>query len=580
MNIARVLCLGTALSLLSAAPLRAQQSVPPELISYPDTILYNGKVLTADEKFTVAEAVAIRDGKFLAVGTSQRILALAGPRTRKFDLQGRSAVPGFIDTHLHQAWVTEEPPPPGTRRVRPRFDTLEHALEDLRKLVAQAKPGEVIAVGAPSNKVVTQELNAKLLDQVAPSNPLFIEGLNDQVVGNSLLLKMLQDSAPKVPGVMKDAQGNPTGQLRGAASGEAVWVLGPWPDTNKLHGPQKEELARLNQIGLTTIMGRASPLSTTVLRDLDAAGQLTARVRIFHEFLRQNAEPERFLKRVGNLTGVGNDMYKIVGTTVQVPDGGGNAAAFTSKPKLRVPSNSPYDGFGQNKWAETEAPELSDRRNIILANRYGWTVGGLHSAGDQSNTLLLDVFEEAHKERSLVGRNFGIDHGEQWLPHHYPRLKAMGVIPSVYSKVMYGNENRIEVYGRDNVFKQQPVKSMIEAGIRPAAEADANGPGAVPLFNMKNWITRIDDNGWQLDPAERVSRQEALWMYTLWAAAYSGEQKLLGSIEPGKLADVVVLAGDYMTWPVEDLHNLRVLLTVVGGKVVYQAPGAFGQGSM
>jgi predicted amidohydrolase YtcJ len=575
MNIARIISLGAALFVLAApsALAQLQQNVPAELISYPDTILYNGKVLTADEKFTVAEAVAIRDDEILAVGTTQRILALAGPQTQKFDLQGRSAIPGLIDTHLHQAWVTEEPPPPGTKRVRPRFDTVENALADLKAIAAQAKPGEVIALTGPSNKVVTVDLNAKLLDQVSPNNPLYIEASNDQVVANTALIKMLLESAPNVPGVLKDGQGNPTGQMRGAASGEAVWVMKPWPDTDKLFEPQKASLARLNQVGLTTIMGRASPLSTTVLRDLDAAGQLTARVRIFHEFLRQNAEPERFLKRVGNLTGVGNDTFKIVGTTVQVVDGGGVESHLTAKPKMTIPAGSPYTAFGQNKWAETGDLDTSDRRNIILANRYGWTIGGLHSSGDMSNTLILEAFEEAHKERPLNGRHFGIDHGEQWLPEHYPKLKAMGVIPSLYSKVMYNNERRIEVFGRDNVFKQQPVKSLIASGIRPAAEADASGPSASPFFNMKNWITRVDDKGWQLDPAEKVSREEALYMYTLWAAAYSGEEKRLGSIEPGKLADIVVLNGDYMTWPVNDLHNLRVLMTLMGGKVVYQAPG-------
>ena len=121
----------------------------------------------------------------------------------------------------------------------------------------------------------------------------------------------------------------------------------------------------------------------------------------------------------------------------------------------------------------------------------------------------------------------------------------------------------------------QPVKSMIEAGIRPAAEADAGGANANPLFNMKNWITRIDDKGFQLDPKERVSKQEALWMYTLWAAAYTGEEKLFGSIEPGKLADLVVTASDYMTYPDKDLDKLRVLLTMVDGKVVYEAAGSF-----
>lgn len=575
MRITRILSGLAVVCVWSAASSSAQTNLPSEIIAYADVVLYNGKVTTADEAFTITEAVAIRDGKFLATGPNAKILAMAGPKTVKFDLQGRSALPGFIDTHLHQAWVIEEPPPPGERPRRTRLDTLDGAIAELKAIVAKHKPGEFIAVSAPTNKVTAVELNAKILDQIAPDNPLYIEATNDQVVANSAVLKMLLESSPNVPGVMKDAQGNPTGQLRAAAAGECVWVLNPWPKMESLLEPQKQSLARLSQMGLTTIMGRASPLTVSVLRDLMVAGQLNTRVRIFHEFLRQNAEPERFLKRVGNLTNFGNDLYKIIGTTVQVVDGGGASASYTEKPKLKVPERSPYGPLGQNKWTEAGPMETSDRLNIILANRYNWTVGGMHSSGDESNTLILEAYAEADKERPIAGRNFGIDHGELWKPKHFPVLKKLGVTPSLYSKAMYNNEDYAEVFGKDELYKMQPVKSLINAGLRPAAEADANGPAANPLFNMRNWITRIDDKGWQLDPAERVNRQEALYMYTKWAAGYSGEADILGSIEPGKLGDLVVVAGDYMTFPEADLGKLRVVLTIVGGKVVFQAPGAF-----
>ncbi len=571
----KLLLILVGVCLLRAPGVVAQQSLPPEVIAYPDLVFHNGKVLTADEKFTIAEAVAVRDGKFLAVGTNERILAMAGPKTQRFDLAGRSLLPGFVDTHLHQSWVIDVPPPPGEVTKRPNFSTLESALADLRKIVAATPPGGFIGLSGPSNRVIAVEMNAKLLDEVAPNNPLYIEAANDQVVANSLLLKMLFESHPNVPGVLKDANGKPTGQLRGAASGEAVWVLNPWPPVEDLIEPQKEALHRMNQMGLTTIGGRASPLTTSVLREMMVSGQLTSRIRIFHEFLRQNSEPERFLKRVGNLTGMGNDLYKIVGTTVQVIDGGGASSARTKKGKMAVPDSSPYTEFGQNKWEETGDMATSDRRNIILANRYGWTIGAMHSSGDESNTILLDVFAEADKERPLKGRHWGIDHGEQLTPAHFSKLLGMGVTPSVYSKAMYNNEDRIAVFGKDDVYKQQPVKSLIDAGIRPAAEADANGRSASPLFNMRNWITRVDDKGWQLDPAEKVSRQEALWMYTRWAAGYSGEEDLFGSIEPGKLADLVVVAGDYMTFPELELDKLRVVLTVIGGKIVHQVPGSF-----
>jgi hypothetical protein len=553
-------------------------TLPPEVLAYADTIFYDGKIITADEQFTIAEAVAIRDGRFLAVGTTQRILAMAGPQTQRVDLEGRSVVPGFIDTHLHSAWVTRPardrsvPAPFSDRDIN--WDTLESALEGLRKLVEEAEPGEFLALGGPSNPVVNHELNRAILDQVAPDNPLYIEAMNDQVVANSLVL----ESIPRdVPGVVFDDSGEMTGHLRGAAAGIPGWELEPWPEVESLLEPQKASFRRHNELGLTTLMGRAGGLEVTVFRDLMLADELTLRVRVAHHFLRQNPYPEAYLKRLGNLTDFGNDWFKIIGTSVQVVDGtSNNGSANTSKAKLKLLPEDPYGPFGMNKWEESGDLATSDRQSLILANRYGWSVSSLHSSGDMSNTLMLEAFEEAHKERSLVGRHFGIDHGLMLQPEHYEKIKEMDVIPSIYSKAMYGNDNLVEMYGMDAVFKMQPVKSMIEAGIRPAAEADAfTHQSAAPMFNINNWVTRIDQKGRQLDPAEKISREEALYLYTLWAAAYSGEQDILGSIEPGKLADLVVFAGDYMTFPEGDLEKLRVLMTIVGGEVVYEVSGAF-----
>ena len=561
-------------------PVGAQSagSPPPEVLAYADLVFYNGKILTADEQFTIVQAVAIRDGKFLARGDDRRILAMAGPQTRRVDLEGRSVIPGFIDTHLHSAWIVNPPRATGGTAMRPalpqlNFDTLENALESLRARVAAAQPGEVIALGGPSNPVVNHELNVTLLDEIAPENMLWIEASNDQIVANSLVLAKVPEG---IPGVITDAQGRRTGHLRGAAAGIPTYELEPWPDVELLLEPQKDSFSQHNQLGLTTLMGRAGGLSTTVFRDLMVRNELTMRVRIHHHFLRQNGFAEAYLKRMGNLTGVGNDMFKIVGTSVQVVDGtSGNGSAATTQAKLKILPGDPYGPFGMNKWEESGDLATSDRQSIILANRYGWSVGSLHSSGDLSNTLLLEAFEEAHQERSLVGRHFGIDHGMMWKPEHYAKILEMDVIPSVYSKALYNNDNLVEMYGMDAVYKMQPVKSLIEAGIRPVAEADTRGEAAAPLYNMQRWITRRDDKGRQLDPAEAVSREEALYLYTLWAAAYSGEEDILGSIEPGKLADLVVFGGDYMTFPEDDLDKLRILMTVLGGKVVHEAAGAF-----
>ena len=153
------------------------------MIHYADTVLYNGKILTADEGFSVAQAVAIRDGKFLAVGSTQEILPMAGPGTERIDLSGRSVIPGFVDTHLHQAHVGNS-----VSRKRLQMETVEAALEEIRAELQGLEPGEWLAVDGPRSAVFYQ-LNASLLDTISPQNPVVIMNMNEECLANTLALK-------------------------------------------------------------------------------------------------------------------------------------------------------------------------------------------------------------------------------------------------------------------------------------------------------------------------------------------------------------------------------------------------------
>ncbi|MFB3141279.1 MAG: amidohydrolase family protein, partial [Acidobacteriota bacterium] len=261
-NLFRVLLFLCVLATVRTGWAQSPASLPPEVLAYADLVFYNGQILTVNEQFTITEAVAVRDGKFLAVGDNQRILAMAGPQTRRIDLEGRTVVPGFMDTHLHSAWVTRVPGQ--AREEELNYETLETALEGLRARVAQAKPGELIALSGPSNSVVNHELNVTLLDEVAPENPLYIEAMNDQIVANSLVLKHVPD---QIPGIVRDEKGQRTGHLRGAAAGVPTYELKPWPEVEALLEPQKDSFLRHNRMGLTTLMGRAGGLEVTVFRD-------------------------------------------------------------------------------------------------------------------------------------------------------------------------------------------------------------------------------------------------------------------------------------------------------------------------
>ena len=562
-------CIGLMLLAgLAGQSFLAAQNLPAEVIQYADLVLFNGKIITADGQFSMAEAAAIRDGRFLAVGNNQRILAMAGPQTRRVDLDGRSVIPGMIATHQH-GYIGNSSKSGG---VRLEFKSIQSGLEEIRAATAKFAPGEEMWMAGPSNMPMTVDVTLAELDSAAPNNPFVISCPNNQVIVNSLMLNKLLPVAQGMDGILKDENGNYTGQIRGGPAGMLLYEMMPWHDDfDDAVARERESLKRWGPRGITTLMGRGQGQTVSILRELWLKDELPVRVRLAHEMLRSQPRPEAFLKRVGNLTDFGDDWMKIIGATIQVVDGsGGPGAHLTTYPKLNLAELDAYGPFGWNKWEATGNVATSDRQTIKLANRYGWSIMALHSEGDQSNNLFLEAFYEAHQEKSLAGRHWGFDHQKGLSPHQFNLIKEMGISVSMDAGAFSGsNDSLVHMYGADRVNTLSPVKTAINAGIRPSIEI---GGG---LESIQSFVMRQSEDGRVWNPDERVSREEALKMYTIWAAEYSGEQDRLGSIEAGKLGDLVVLGGDYMTWPAEDLGSLRVLMTVVGGKIVHETSGAF-----
>lgn len=604
-----VQALGPVLSIaITATVAQAQQGIDPRVLSYADMVLFNGKVLTADDKFTIVEAVAVRDGKFLARGTSTDILRLAGPKTRRIDLQGRSVVPGFIESHSH-GWEAQALKQDIDGTVV--FRTLEDGLEQIRKIAATKPPGKLLQLFSPRNSTANGVTRWDL-DKVSPKNPVLISFSTYEYNTNSLGLKMFLDYVkdPNYPGVIKDPKRNnePTGQLRGLSAGVMGYDVLPWPDLTPLRPVELKRLQKYNTQGVTTLIGRAPAASITILRDIWAAGELPVRLRITHEFLRDNPEPEKYLKRIGNLTGIGDDWFRIIGTLVQQPDGGSAAGAIlTSLPKLRLAPKDEYGPFGQNRWAE----HGNARESVLLAAKYGWKLGSIHSYGDESTRQLLKGFEDASKVKRHLQTDDVLPSGRWVIDHNYigtedtiAMMKKLNVIPSVLqwwrlsaraeeeesgtpgTSRRTGLEDQggfspqmgnamVYMYGGDRLNDNWSMaRTFIDAGLRPAAET-----AGAPLKNIEAFITRKDRDGRVWAPQERVNRREALWMKTRWVAEISSDQDRIGSIEDGKMADFVVLGGDYMTVPEEEISELPVMMTVVGGKIVHErATPAAGNG--
>ena len=563
-----------------------RQTLPDKIIAYPDTVLYNGKILTADDQFTIVEAVAIRDGKFLEVGKNNAALELAGPRTRKIDLQGKTVTPGFIAHHLHLPdyayyamlmrrddiqWEGEFYPG-GDKLV---WDRVEILLRDIKKAAAVAKPNEwVVIVAAFQAEPVIRQLRRSEMDAVSPNNPVVIltpvEGL--VFAANSLALKMAN--------LTPETSGYPYGDEAMVQGGDTSWRLSlasQWSiPTEKLANGLKKKIAEYNANGITMIGGtRIQPPELTAVRELWVRGELTMRWRVALQILNSDSNPESTLQHLGNLSDLGDDMFRISGMALGASDGAPfSGQAWTWEPKLReLPGfpNRPYGPRGLNDpWPE--------REKVSLIVRYGWSSANSHSAGDRGTSEYLSIYEEAKKNPIAKSSNqrLAIDHLVAVRPQDIKKFKELGIIPSISPWFLFKKEENelvVQQYGVERVHQWMPGKSYIDAGLRPTIEEDIDGlPYRGPLWNIEKMVTRKDDAGREWNPKEKVSREQGLWMMTNWTAYYVGDEKKLGTIEAGKLADLVVLDKDYLSVPEDEIHKMPIVMTMVGGKVVYEKP--------
>jgi predicted amidohydrolase YtcJ len=597
----------------------ASAQVPPELIAYPNLVLYNGKVLTVDRAFTVAEAVALRDGRILAVGGNDQIRRLAGPSTRVIDLAGRTVVPGFIDSDGDNAFaggdLYKDTMVNGTVRSKVRGDSVAEMLTQVSALVKEAVGGSPVWVRMADEWVAElSKLTAKDLDALAPNNPLMLSLSSSEGIVNTTLLDQAFDAGlPRDHvGVVKDRDGKPTGQLFGAAIGMAGWNLRDWPElTEATFNEQTQINDRFLRVGVTTVTGHASGYTVTIMSQLFHQDRLNLRIRPDLDFARQNPLAAQFLRRTPNLVNfsLGDGMLRIVGAAVGPVDGASDdGGILTNEPKLRVHPGVGGTANGINKWtgtsftgrhwgdltagqrAQTEAGTLG------LLRKHGWNIGGNHNMGSQATAIVLQTLADAERQpdikvHTMLGRN-ALDHNVVWdatsigLAKQLGDKVTFGLNSEIWSpRVVRGDEMLFAQYG-ERLGHMQPVKDLIAAGI--PVHFEGGKPDEPPLWRIERFVTRVARYAtrseraaravrgaapagrvWGIDQA--VDRRQALRMVTINAAFFIGEEKMLGSIEPGKYADLVVLDGDYLAVPDDRLDELEPVLTIVGGKVVFDA---------
>jgi len=589
---------GLLLTILIAPGMHAQQTA--------NIILHNGKVLTVDGNFTIAQAVAIRGNRIAAVGANAAVLGLAGPGATVIDLKGRTVIPGLIDTHQHihnyaegsyGATLTPEQLgvyPLDWRGVR----TMQDVLNQVRGVMAkyQFRPGEWVYlnnVGAAESgeliKILYDELDRWNLATVTPNNPvaldLTIPDFNGYLVndtGMSILLDRHGDFLRKYGRFWIDDAGRPDGHLEPPAARLLLQYLAT-PSPAVVAPIYKKYLEELAATGLTTVSTRLPAYSKESFALLRSQGQLTARIGggiqdVFGNL--PEADIDAGLRKYANIAGQGDDMMWVTSVAPTAIDGGGTRACTNEK---RAGQLEVIDGWWPMGQCHTdqEFRGAAGRAGTIQANYFrDWVYASgrnnvrfanTHTAGDRSVKNMLDMIEQIQKEHGAdATKNWALDHCRYVNPADLPQAARLGVFFSCAPKYIQRGASVAKGFNERMANTMiVPVGAMVKAGVKVAYEADRDN---YTWDDLEILLTRKDEQGKVWGEQDKVDKATALRMITRWAAEYVLKGDKLGSLEAGKLADVVILDRDYMTIPDDDVSELRPQMTILDGKMIFLTP--------
>jgi len=524
----------------------------------PDTVLVNGRVLTVDAQFSTREALAIRDGKILALGSSAEMRKLAGPRSRVIDLQGRTVIPGLIDSHLHAIRAAE------TFATEVNWigaPTLADALGRIRDAARTMKPGAWLIVAGGWNvqqfKENRRPTQAELV-AAAPNNPVYIQLGYGWAMLTPVALKALNISSDAdVPGggrLEKDASGKPTGAISGGQGAIiALFDKLPKPTFDEQVTGTKAFFRELNRLGLTGVVdpggNNLAPEDYQAVFKVWREGRMT--VRVAYTLCGQTpgsefAELKNFVALMPQ--GFGDDMLRFNGLGERI------TAAMNNNPRPTDADKEQY--YEIVKWAA--------QRGLSLT---------MHWNNDASVGQLLSIFERVNREVPIGGLRWSIAHLNDASPATLTRMKALGVGWTVQDAMYFGGDGYVQQAGAEAARRVPPVNTGMKIGVPIGGGTDAHRVASYNPFTSLQWF--LDGKtvgGVAIRGAEETpDRAAALRFYTLGSSWFSFDEKKRGSLEAGKLADLAVLSQDYMTVPLDQIHNTESLLTMVGGKVVYAA---------
>ncbi len=554
--------LGAGLCLASPAYAQQPDSRAPELA------LINGKILTMDAQSSVVEALAVLDGKILATGSNASIKSIITPRTIVLDLAGKTVVPGLIETHAHfkAAGLSDYVV------IMNRAKTVGEALDAIKAFAAKKKPGEWI-VGSgwhpPSQLAEKRYLTKQEIDGVAPNNPVYLRTVGHFSMANGLALQKagVDKSTPDPSGGSfgKDASGELTGLLVETAIERVEKAVPPWSEEDEVRQSRIAQRV-LNSFGITSVVeGATEAREIRTLQKIAVSGGATLRVGLMFR-----PEPpadmsawEAVVSGNGASSGFGDDWLKFAG--IKIFYDGGMTLKTALMRDVYPDSHDTYRGVAQ------QTPERL-KQLVSICNRYNWRVG-VHAVGDLGIDHVLDAFEAADKEKSIRDRRFILIHASLIRPEQMERAHRLGVRIDFQNAFMWDKAATVERFlGRAVADRAVPTRTLIEKMGIDSLGAGTDFPvnPINPLLNMYVMVTRKDINGKVYGASEAISREQALRLHTSAAARYMFDEGRKGTLEAGKLADLVVLSADYVTVSQDQIKDIKADVTIVGGKVVFQ----------
>jgi predicted amidohydrolase YtcJ len=550
------------LALVTAAP--GEWSIASA--SPPELILYNGKIVTVDEDFSYAEAVAISGGKFVAVAANEEIRSLAGPETRTIDLRGRTVVPGFMDNHMHSAGGG-----PGVDLSRTR--SLDEVLAAIAARVAQSAPGEIVTTNRDWHEAQLEEQRLPLrrdLDKVAPDNPVVVaRGGHEYILNSAALQKWgIDENTPTPEGgrISRYDDGTLNGELVDEAQ-ELVQLPATQLSMDERIRNEVADHDKLHAAGLTSIRNPGGSSGSIeqyrLIEEIKKRGLLTMRVSQLMSVPKTGKPAEiRSIIDGWNLEpDDGDEWLRVCGIKLGV-DGGFEGGW------MREPYAEPYDREGTFFGLQI-VPAHQYTAVVKLLNNLGWRVW-THAVGDAAIDQVLDAYAEANEEKSIVGQRWGIEHAFIGWPDHFPRIKELGLGLSVQNHLYLAAPSLIRYWGPERAARTTPVRDYLDAGLQVSGGTDSDVIPYPPLWVIYHFVTRDTITAGVMGADQRITREEALRLVTANNAWLTFEEDTKGSIEPGKLADLVVLEEDIMSVEAERIRDMDVLMTMVGGKIVFE----------